>query len=330
MKFIVTGGAGFIGHNVVKQLEAQGHECFIIDCLTNYGFVPNDELEYLATERKAQMTGNVHHLDLRDYEAVSNFFLTFSRGVDAVIHLASFPRQKVVSQDPVWGAEVMGAGLVHLLELTKRHRIPKFVYVSSSMVYGDFTSDISEDAVCNPIGQYGIMKYMGEKLVEDYTRRGCFDHVIVRPSAVYGEFDVEDRVVSKFMLGAMRGETLKVRGANEILDFTYVEDAAQGIVLAATKPEANNKIYNITRSDRHLYTLLDAASIAIRIAGQGRVEVLDKDAEFPSRSRLDITKAVNELGFNPTVDVVEGFERYYRWFQESPYWKSKLESPSSE
>lgn len=324
MKFIITGGCGFIGHNVVRQLEAQGHECFVIDCLTDYGFVPKDELEHLSRERKNRINAGVHHLDLRDYQAIQNFFLTFAGGCDAVIHLASFPRQKVVSQDPVWGAEVMGAGLVHLLELTKRHRIPKFVYISSSMVYGNFNSDVQEDAECHPIGQYGIMKYMGEKLVEDYTRRGCFDHVIVRPSAVYGEFDVEDRVVSKFMLGAMRGETLKVKGANEILDFTYVEDAAQGIVLAATKPEANNKIYNITRSDKHLYTLLDAASIAIRIAGQGRVEILDKDLEFPSRGRLDISRAVTELEFKPTVDVVEGFERYYQWFQASPYWQTKL------
>ena len=324
MKFLVTGGAGFIGHNVVRQLEELGHECFVLDSVTNYGFVPQAELDYLYTERRKRMRAVVHHMDLRNRQQVKDFFLNFSFGADAVIHLASFPRQKVVSQDPVWGAEVMGTGLVNLLELTKIHRVPKFVYISSSMVYGDFANDVSEDAPCNPQGQYGIMKLMGERLVEDYTRRGCFDHVIVRPSAVYGEYDVEDRVVSKFVLGAMRNETLRVKGANEVLDFTYVEDTAQGIVLAATKTEACNQIFNITRSDTKLYTLLDAASLAIKIAGQGRVVCEDKDAEFPSRGRLNIEQAQRVLGYQPTVSVEQGFERYHAWFQNSSYWQQQI------
>jgi len=278
LKFLVTGGAGFIGHNVVRQLEEQGHVCFVLDSVTNYGFVPQDELEYLYHERRKRMRAGVHHVDLRNIERVKEFFLNFSFNADAVIHLASFPRQKVVSQNPVWGAEVMGTSLVNLLELTKQYNIPKFVYISSSMVYGDFNNDVTEDSPCDPLGQYGIMKLMGEQLVKDYTRRGCFDHVIIRPSAVYGEYDVEDRVVSKFVIGAMRNDTLKVKGANEVLDFTYVEDTAQGIVLAATKPEANNQTFNITRSDTKLYTLLDAASLAIKIAGSGRVVCEDKDA----------------------------------------------------
>lgn len=322
MKFIVTGGAGFIGHNVVRQLEEQGHECFVLDSVTNYGFVNKEELEYLNRERNARKKAGTHYIDLRDHKAVNDFFLNFSNGVAAVIHLASFPRQKVVGANPVWGSEVMSTALVHLLEQTKLHKIPKFVYISSSMVYGDFNDDVTEGYNCKPQGQYGIMKLMGEHLVQDYTRRGIFDHVIIRPSAVYGEYDVEDRVVSKFMLSAMRGETLRVNGANETLDFTYVEDAARGIVQATLSPNAVNKTYNITKS--HSTTLLEAASLAIKIAGKGRVEVRDKDADFPSRGALCIDAARKDFGFNPQVDVEEGFRRYHKWFQESPFWKSKL------
>ena len=323
MKYIVTGGAGFIGHNVVHQLEQLGHECFVIDCLTNYGFVPKPELEYLAVERQKRFRATVHEIDIREYTAVRAAFEKAGQ-VDGVIHLASFPRQKVVGQNPVWGGEVMCPALINLLELTKQNNIPKFVYISSSMVYGDFDNDVVEASPCRPIGHYGIMKYMGEKLVEDYTRRGAFDHVIIRPSAVYGEWDVEDRVVSKFMLGAMRGDILKINGASEVLDFTYVEDTAQGIVLAATKPAANNKIYNITRSDTRLYTLKDAAEIAISIAGKGSIEIRGKDDDFPSRGRLSIECAVRELGYTPTVTVEEGFRRYYAWFKSSDYWQNKL------
>jgi nucleoside-diphosphate-sugar epimerase len=322
MKFIVTGGAGFIGHNVVRQLEAQGHECFVIDSVTDYGFVNREELDYLYKSRRSRMKASVHHFDLCDRKAVEDFFRTFSANCDAVIHLASFPRQKVVGANPVWGSEVMSTALVNLLEQTKLNRIPKFVYISSSMVYGDFKDDVTESAVCNPQGQYGIMKYMGEHLVKDYTRRGIFDHVIIRPSAVYGEYDVEDRVVSKFMLSAMRGETLKVNGANETLDFTYVEDAAAGIVAATLSKQAVNGTYNITKS--HSCSLLQAASLAIKIAGKGKVEVRDKDADFPSRGALNIDAARRDFDFNPKVDVEEGFQKYHDWFKSSPFWKTQI------
>jgi nucleoside-diphosphate-sugar epimerase len=322
MKFLVTGGAGFIGHNVVQQLEALGHECFILDSTTNYGFVPQNELDYLIKERRNKFRANVHSIDLRDHDRVRNFFLNFSFGASAVIHLASFPRQKVVSQNPLWGSDVMSTGLVNLLELTAEYKIPKFVYISSSMVYGDFTDDVKEDYNCKPQGQYGIMKLMGEWLVKDYTRRNCFDHTIIRPSAVYGELDVEDRVVSKFMLSAMRGQTLKVNGASETLDFTYVEDAAAGIVGATLSKNATNKTYNITKS--HSWSLLDAANLAVSIAGKGTVEVRDKDADFPSRGALNIDAARNDFGYNPQVDVAEGFQRYYNWFKASPFWKTQI------
>ena len=322
MKFIITGGAGFIGHNVVQQLEAQGHTCFVLDSVTNYGFVNKAELEYLRIARLSKMKAGIHYVDLRDHKQVEDFFRTFSADCAAVVHLASFPRQKVVSKNPVWGSEVMSTSLVHLLELTKNYQIPKFVYISSSMVYGDFQDDVTEDAVCSPQGQYGIMKLMGENLVKDYTRRNCFDHVIIRPSAVYGEYDVEDRVVSKFMLSAMRGETLKVNGANETLDFTYVEDAAAGIVAATLHSNAINGTYNITKS--HSTSLLQAAGLAIRIAGAGTVEVKDRDVDFPSRGALNIDRARRDFGFHPQVDVEEGFQRYHDWFKTSPYWKTKL------
>jgi nucleoside-diphosphate-sugar epimerase len=162
------------------------------------------------------------------------------------------------------------------------------------------------------------MKLMGEKLVEDYNRLGAFDYTIIRPSAVYGEWDVEDRVVSKFMTKAMRGETLKVNGADEVLDFTYVEDTAMGIVLATTLDRANGQIYNITRSEQRQWTLKDAAELAISIAGRGSLEVADRDLSFPKRGRLSIMKAVRDLGYAPQVNVEEGFQRYYDWYSQNP------------
>ena len=316
MKVLVTGGAGFIGHNVVRILESQGHECIVIDTCSDYGFIPKEELTYLVDNRLKRINTQIRKIDIRESTFVDTIFKTYRP--DVVIHMASFPRQKVVEQNPVLASDVMSSGLINLLEASKKHSIKKFVYISSSMVYGNFETDVDETAQCNPIGQYGIMKFMGEKLVEDYSRRGYFDHVIIRPSAVYGEWDVEDRVVSKFMTKAMRGETLKVNGPDEVLDFTYVEDTAQGIVLAATKDIANGNIYNITRSEQRQWNLKDAAELAIKIAGQGSLEVAPRDLSFPKRGRLDISRAVRELGYTPQVNVEQGFQRYYDWYSQNP------------
>ena len=316
MKFLVTGGAGFIGHNVVRILESQGHECIIIDTCTDYGFIPKEELTYLVDNRLKRINTQIRKIDIREDVFVDTIFKTYRP--DVVIHMASFPRQKVVEQNPVLASDVMSNGLINLLEKSKKYAVKKFVYISSSMVYGNFEADVDDTAQCNPIGQYGIMKFMGEKLVEDYSRRGCFEHVIIRPSAVYGEWDVEDRVVSKFMTKAMRGETLKVNGPDEVLDFTYVEDTAMGIVLAATKDQANGSIYNITRSEQRQWNLKDAAELAIKIAGQGSLEVAPRDLSFPKRGRLDISRAVRELGYAPKINVEEGFQRYYDWYSQNP------------
>lgn len=319
MKYLVTGGAGFIGHNVVRFLEDLGHECVVVDTFTNYGFVPQSELVYLSSARQKRIKSEVYKIDIRDQTLING--LVINNDIDCIIHLASYPRQKVVQENPLEAADVMSVGLMNLLEVA-RHHCKKFVYISSSMVYGDFEVDVNEDAVCNPIGQYGIMKYMGEKLVEDYARQGYFDHAIIRPSAVYGEWDVEDRVVSKFMTKAMRGETLKVNGPDEVLDFTYVEDTAMGIVLAATLDKANGNIYNITRSEQRQWTLKDAAEVAIKIAGHGDLVVAPRDLSFPKRGRLDITRAINDLGYSPKVNVEEGFKRYHDWYLANPtLWK---------
>lgn len=320
MKILVTGGLGLIGHNLVKKLEDRDHEIIITDTRTNYGIIPESEIDYLITERlKSVKTEKIHRIDIS--EAGSTEWLFRHYRPEVVIHLASFPRQKVVNANPALGARVMGEGLLNLLEASIKYDCNRFLYTSSSMVYGDFKDFVTEDAVCRPQGQYGIMKLAGEWLIKDYQRRGI-DHTIFRPSAVYGPLDVEDRVISKFLLTAMRGGVLKVNGVNETLDFTYVDDAAEGIVQALLSENTKNKTYNITKS--HSKTLLAAAELAVKLVGKGSIEVRDKDADFPSRGALDITAARRDFEFDPKVDIEEGFEIYYEWIKNSTYWQSNL------
>ena len=321
MRILVTGGLGLIGHNIVNKLESLGHEITIVDNKTSYGLIPADELNYLMDERiKKIKTRDIFNADITDYYALDE--IINDDKPEIIIHLASFPRQKVVNVNPRAGSRTMSEGLINLLELAKKHKVRRFVYISSSMVYGDFTDDVTEDAICKPQGQYGIMKLAGEWLVKDYTRSCNLEHTIIRPSAVYGPLDVEDRVISKFILSALRGQTLKVNGVNETLDFTYVDDAAEGIVAATLSENAINKTYNITKS--HSRTLKYAAELAVKLAGKGSIEIKDKDADFPSRGSLNIAAARNDFNFDPKVDVEEGFKIYYDWIVNSPYWSKKL------
>jgi nucleoside-diphosphate-sugar epimerase len=320
MKILVTGGLGFIGHNVVSKLEAQGHDVFIVDNKTNYGIISPDEINYLISERtKIIKAQGIFPIDIAQWQNVDWVFDVYRP--DVVVHLAGFPRQKVVNANPALGARTMSEGLLNLCESAKKYRTQRFLYVSSSMVYGDFKNNVTEDYNCRPQGQYGILKLAGEWLVKDYSRRGFFDYTIIRPSAVYGPLDVEDRVVSKFMLTAMRGGNLRVNGAGETLDFTYVDDVANGIAAAALSSNAINKTYNITKSQG--VDLLQAAELVVKIVGKGTIECCDKDTSFPSRGTLNIDAARKDFGYDPRVNVEEGFENYHTWLKNSLYWSPK-------
>lgn len=319
MNILVTGGLGLIGHNVVKRLQAQGHIVSIMDTKTNYGIIPQDQLDHLIAERTKDLDlSGLYNADISNVNDLENVFNI--EQPEIVIHLASFPRQKVVNANPAQGSRVMSEGLISLLEMSDKYEVRKFIYASSSMVYGDFKDDVKEDAVCRPQGQYGILKLAGEWLIKDYARRTNLAYTIIRPSAVYGPLDVEDRVISKFILNAMRGIPLKVNGASETLDFTYVDDAADGIVAAALSDNTDNKTYNITKS--HSHSLLDAANLAVKVAGQGEIIVGEKDADFPSRGALNIDAARRDFGFDPKVSVEQGFQIYYNWLKNDPYFGS--------
>ena len=319
MNILVTGGLGFIGHNVVALLERQGHTVVIIDNETDYGIIPAAELKYIIGERRLRIS--TQHIYKHDITRLSALQIMQDHAIDYIIHLASFPRQKVVNANPMMGSRAMSEGLLNLLEASVKADIKKFVYISSSMVYGNFKDvyfdGVDENHNCHPLGQYGIMKLAGEWLVKDYQRRTNLPYTILRPSAVYGPLDVEDRVISKFLLTAMRGGEIQVNGGSESLDFTFISDVVDGIVAATLSDNTDNRTYNVTRS--HARTLLEAAELAVKIVGQGSIRVNDPDNNFPSRGQLNTIRAQNDFGFYPTVNIEQGFQEYYEWLKNPFY-----------
>jgi UDP-glucose 4-epimerase len=314
---LVTGGLGFIGHHVVAELESQGHDVVITDTQTTYGIVPRALLDNLIAERRGKIkTDRIYGVDVADQDGIA--WLMRMHQPHMVVHLASFPRQKIVNQDPQQGSRGMSQGLLNLLQASSDHQVQRFVYVSSSMVYGNFTKEtahgIDENHATNPLGSYAIMKLAGEWLVRDYTRTTGMAHTILRPSAVYGPRDLEDRVVSKFLTAAHHGQVLQVNGANEALDFTYVDDAARGIAQATLSENACNNTYNISRG--HAISLQEAAELAIDIAGQGSLQINGRDKDFPERGTLNTVKAQLDFGYEPLWDIETGFRACYEWISK--------------
>jgi UDP-glucose 4-epimerase len=312
-KVLVFGGAGFIGHNVTNILESMNVETLVFDNFSDFGSCSKAQLRNLYKRRIEKYQATTVTGDICNVNQVAGVMGLFSP--DIIIHLASYPRQKVVAERPIDASDVMMTGLITVLEAAIKYKVKRFVYASSSMVYGDFVSDCqTEDSPTNPIGQYGIMKLAGEWLVKDYARKFGLEYTIIRPSAVYGELDVTDRVIGKYMEAAMHGKELHVKGENEVLDFTHVSDTATGFALAALSNNARNQTYNITRSDPRSFTLLDVANMVVLSAGKGTIVCSDKDTSFPTRGRLSIKKAMQELSYSPTVNIDAGIATYYQNF----------------
>ena len=310
-KILLTGGLGFIGHTIVRKLEDTNHTPIIVDNKSDYdGAIDRAELEALMKERQSLFKTDVitYFEDIVNAEALDKIIEI--QKPDTIIHLAAFPRAKVVIQNPQLGCDVILKGLINLLESCKKHKVKRFVFISSSMIYGDFDQvNNPETASTNPIEPYGIMKLCAENLVRNYNRLYGLEYSIVRPSAVYGPYDVVDRVLSKFIVKAKADETLSINGEGLALDFSYVDDVADGMILCATHPKAANETFNITRSSAR--TLVDAGNIIINETNSNsELIVSENDGKYPKRGALDISKARDLLGFNPTVNIEEGLKQY--------------------
>ena len=191
--------------------------------------------------------------------------------------------------------------------------VKKFVFISSSMIYGHFSDGTKEDAVTKPNNLYGEAKLTAERFVKHYHQQHGINYAVVRPSGVYGPGDMEDRVLSKFFQKAMRNEPLTVHDGDNKVDFTYIDDTVEGII-KATLSEVSNRSFNITAGNAT--SLRTAAEKIIALTGS-RSDIVDTGAHklYPQRGTLDITRANDLLGYQPTTSFDKGLEKYYEWLQ---------------
>lgn len=304
---LVTGGAGFIGSELVAQLVAGGWEVVVLDNLAT-GLWKN--LDGLGLPAAAKITGDVR--DAAQLDRLTN-------GIDTLFHLAC-RGVRFSLHSPRETHEVNAGGTLTVLDAARRAGIGRFVHMSSSEVYGVAGDPpMGEDGRTFPTTPYGASKLAGEALARAYHHSYGLPVTIVRPFNSYGprahhEGDAGE-VIPKFVLRALAGESLTIFGSGEqTRDFCYVSDTARGIILAATTDEALGETVNLG-SGREM-SILDLARRVLAAVGNDRAS-LRFDAPRPGdlpRHCAATEKAWRLLGFRPTVPFSEGLFQVIDWY----------------
>ena len=313
MKILVTGGEGFIGSWIVEQLCELKHQVYTLDNHDTYGLINADQLKHLHNWRQRNWADKVFKSKgtVTDRDKLLGMF---QHRPEVVIHLASYPRAKIVHQNPTLGIDNIIGGTINLLEHCQNFGVKRFVFVSSSMIYGNFQDGVKEGDDTKPLNIYGEAKLAAERFCKHYQKFHGVEYVIARPSGVYGPGDIPDRVVTTFYDRAIKNEKITVHKGIGAVDFTYVEDAADGIIRCATTPGAANLSFNISSGEgtelknlaRHIVSITESKS---EIIEEGRNQM------YPARGALDISRARDLLGYNPQTSLLKGLNKYHEWYQ---------------
>jgi len=313
MKILVTGGKGFIGSKIVEMLSKDGHKVTVVDNHDTYGIMTKQELDKLYKWRTRNWIAENISMIPGDILDRLICLKAFSHNPEIVIHLATYPRAKIVDDDPIVGIPKVINTTTNMLWHAEKWAVKKFVYISSSMVYGDFVDGTKEDGKTKPKNIYGEAKLTGERMVKLFAKRDGLNYSIVRPSGVYGPGDMPDRVVSKFFEKAMKNETITLHNGDNKVDFTYRKDAARGIILSALSSVANVS-FNITAGNAT--SLRTLAETIIKITGsKSDIEDIGDHKLYPMRGTLDISRAKDLLDYKPEYTLEQGLNSYYEWLQ---------------
>ena len=313
---LVTGGAGLIGSHICKKIVEEGeYTLVIVDLFIQYispikqTYSENRYARFAGIEDKVI----IERANCANYAVMYDLIEKYKP--EYIIHLAALPLAKINSTTPDdfrEGTVDATANILHIIYSLKQKGadfVKKFVYTSSSMVYGNFVEDpIKESSATNPISVYGTMKLAGEIVTNGLCATYDLPYAIIRPSAVYGPTDMNRRVTQIFVENAMQGKKLIVMGGEEEkLDFSYVTDVANGFVLAM-KSDISGETFNVTGGNAQ--SLLDFAKLVKNHFPETEIEIQKREKGRPTRGGLDISKAKELLGYSPKYDIKKGVNEY--------------------
>jgi UDP-glucose 4-epimerase len=314
---VVTGGAGFIGSELVRQLASRGERVVVVDNLVN------GKRENVTDVLSRDVT--LLEIDVRQVDALRPHL----KEARAVYHLACLGVRHSVHA-PHENHEVNATATLGLLAAARELDVPRFVYVSSSEVYGSpgslsagSSAPMSEEHPAFPCTVYGGSKLAGESYARAFHRTYGYPTVVVRPFNTYGPRSHHEgdsgEVIPKFLLRCLAGRPLIVFGdGTQSRDFTFVTDTARGILLAGDHPDSVGETLNLGSGTD--VTINELARLVAAAAGRPDAEIVHdqpRPGDVP-RLRADVSRARRLLGYEAQVSLSEGLQRLLQWYRKQP------------
>lgn len=307
MRYLVTGGAGFIGSNTVDELVRRGHGVVVLDDLSSGKEENLAEVRSKITFVKGSIT---------DIEAVQKAM----QQAEYVIHLAARTSVPRSVKDPLDTNRINVDGTLNVLVAARDNRVKRIVFAASSSAYGETpTLPKREDMQPQPISPYGVSKYVGELYAHAFGRCYGMENVCVRYFNIFGPRQDPDSpysgVLSRFANAFLEDQQPVVFGDGEqTRDFTYVDNAVQANLLACEAPTASGGVFNVGTGSR--VSLNQTLEYLRRISGKKLQAKYEPPRDGDIRdSQADISRARQVLGYEPTVMFEEGLERTFDWYR---------------
>jgi UDP-glucuronate 4-epimerase len=313
MRVLVTGGAGFIGSHLVEKLLAASHDVVVLDDFNDF---------YDPQIKHANIAGfardvTVYHVDLRDSESVRNLF--HREKVDVIAHLAARAGVRPSIQYPRLYYDTNVTGTLHLLEAARVTGIERFIFASSSSVYGASKAiPFSEDEhLTQTISPYAATKVAGEFLCSTYSHLYSLRVVALRYFTVYGPRQRPDLAIHQFTRRIYAGQPIDQFGNGTTRrDYTYIEDVIQGTMAALEYEGPLFDIFNLGESETiQLKDLIVAIQNAL--GKRAKINRLPEQPGDMSLTCADISKARKLLGYKPTTRLSEGLPNFIDWFLQN-------------
>lgn len=313
MNILVTGGAGFIGSHLVDRLLAEGDRVICLDNFDNF-YDPERKRRNLA-QASSHPNFRLFVGDLRDEKILKEIFST--ERIGQVAHLAARAGVRPSLKDPLLYTDVNIRGTLNLLEACREYKVKKFVFASSSSVYGNNPKVpfSEEDRVDNPISPYAATKKGGELICYTYHHLYGFDIACLRYFTVYGPRQRPEMAIHYFTRLIYEGKKVPIFGdGRSRRDYTYIDDALQA-TMEALKKEHGYEIYNI--GEAQTISLLELVrALEERLGKKAALEFLPPQPGDMAVTYADIRKAQRMLNYAPQTKMEEGLGKFVQWFWE--------------
>jgi len=323
MNWLITGGCGFLGRNLIKHL-VQNNTNLNIRVIDNYSVgTPNDlayiesSFDVIDTIDQLNWEANMQVIqgDIMDAAMAEKV----TKGADVVVHLAANTGVGPSVENPRMDCTTNVIGTFNYLEGCRINNVGRFVFASSGAPIGECNPPIHEELACHPVSPYGASKLAGEAYCSAYNRTFGVDTVALRFGNVYGPGSThKSSVVAKFIRKAMNGETLEIYGSGkQTRDFIYTGDLVNAIWLAATKAGIGGEVFQIaTNKETTVLEVTEQLLEVMKSEGIENVNVIHGEKRLGDvmRNFSDTTKAKEVLGWQCESSLSGGLQKTVRWF----------------